>query len=554
MNRIRQLLLRLWRNEDANIALTFALILPVLLGFGALAVDEISLYQERRLAQSAVDLAAITAARDPERAGVIVREVLQAHGLETSTDPAGSGQVQVIPGTYIADPDLAPAERFDQDGAHINAVQVTYRQTGTLFFAGWWSRPPQISVAATATTVPEVAFSVGSRLASLHGGVLNAVLGDLLGTSLSLDLMSYEALASAEIDLFRMLDALAMEMDVDAVTYDEVLASRIEGAALARALEALLADDAAHAAGLIADAVPAQSLDLRRLFDLGRYGSITLGTAPSGLAAGISALEMLLAAAAVSDGTGQVALDLGLGVPGIATTTVRLAIGAPPAHAWFVLGQRSAVARTAQLRLQLAVRLLGNPATGNGSINLPIYTEMAYAEARVGRASCPTLSSPNGSADIDTRPGIVRVAVGEAADESFAVFNAPPQLRPADVLNLPLVRVTGSAALDVGALHPERLRFSSTDIANARVHTAATDTALQSAVSSLMRNLDLRVETLGLGLGTALIGPAIERLIAPVTPALDNLINVLLQTLGLSLGEADVRVYKVLCTRSVLVG
>lgn len=547
---------RFAKNENANVALTFALTLPMLLAFGALAVDEASLYQERRMAQAAVDLAAITAARDPENAAQIIREILHAQGLERGSGAADvpGERLEVQLGTYSAEPDIEPSARFDPDGGFVNAVHVRYRRTGALIFAGWWAVPPEISVAATATVMPEVAFSVGSRLAALHGGVLNAVLGGLLGTTLDLDVMSYQALVAADVDLFRALDALAVEMDLTAITYNELLATNTNGGALSTALASILDDDAGYAASLIADAAPGGTLDLQRLFDLGRYGAMRVGTAPSGLVAGISALEMLTAAAALSDGEHQVAFNLNLGVPGIATLTAKLAIGAPPAHAWFVVGQRDAVARTAQMRLQLIARLLGNPATGNGAINLPIYTEMAYAEAQVGRATCPSPGNPNGTADIDTRPGIVRMALSQAGEDAFTAFNSPPQLNPAELLSLPLVRVTGRAALDVGSMQPDRLRFTSADIGATRVHTATTDTALESAVSSLFGNLDLNVDVLGLGLGTTLIGRSVERLIAPVAPALDNTLNLVLQTLGLSLGEADVRVYEVICARSVLVG
>lgn len=557
----RGMFARFAASETANVALTFALTLPVLLGFGALAIDEASLYHERRMAQATVDLASIAAARDPDNAESIVREILANQGLESSDldtevtgAPALVDRLHIQIGTYEADPALDPTARFDPDGSFVNAVRITYRRTGNLYFASWWADPPDISVAATAAVTPEVAFSVGSRLASLHGGVLNAVLGGLLGTTLSLDLMSYEALIDADVDLFQTLDALALELDVTGVTYDELLESEITGNMLAAALATTLEGDAGNAASLIAEAAPGGALDLSRLLDLGPFGRLAVGTAPSGLVAGISALEMLTAAAALSGGEHQAAVNLDLGIPGIAALGVRLAIGAPPSFAWFTFGQRGGVARTAQTRLQLTARLLGNPATGNGAVNLPIYVEMAYAEAAVGQATCPGPGSPNGTADIDTRPGIVRMALSETAEAAFTEFNAPPQLNPAEILSLPLVRVTGSAALDVGALHPERLRFSSADIGAVRHHTASTGTALQSAVSSLFGNLDLNVETLGLGLGTGLIGHAVAQLIEPVTPVLDQTLNLLLSTLGLSLGEADVRVYQVLCNRSVLVG
>jgi uncharacterized membrane protein len=56
------------------------------------------------------------------------------------------------------------------------------------------------------------------------------------------------------------------------------------------------------------------------------------------------------------------------------------------------------------------------------------------------------------------------------------------------------------------------------------------------------------------GIGAGVIGPLLEALLAPLAPTLDLTISTLLETLGLSLGEADVQVYGVRCTHAVLVG
>jgi uncharacterized membrane protein len=51
----------------------------------------------------------------------------------------------------------------------------------------------------------------------------------------------------------------------------------------------------------------------------------------------------------------------------------------------------------------------------------------------------------------------------------------------------------------------------------------------------------------------ALIKPAVITILGTVTPAIDSVINAVLQLAGLKLGEADVWVEGVLCQRSVLV-
>lgn len=552
----------MWRrfqhNQRGNVVITFALVLPVLLCCGALAVDEASLYHERRIAQSTIDLAAISASRDPAHAEQIVRTILVEHGLESDgveTAPFhDENRLQVQTGTYTPDPGLSPQHRFDPNGANINAVRVNYRKTGTLYFAGNWARPPQIAVAATASITPEVAFSVGTRLAALNGGLVNAVLGGLLGTELSLDVMSYQALLDADVDMFRFLDALALEMELTALSYNEILDAHPSSRQVATALSGILNGSAALAASEIAEGATGATFHLSELLNLGGLGGIAPGDAPSGWMANISALELLTATAALSDGTHQLALDLTTGLPGLANINAQVAIGAPSAHAWFTLGQPGAIARSAQTRVQLEAEILGGSVTHNAAIRLPIYVEMAYAEAVAISATCPTTGSSHGTAQIDTKPGIVRLALGTAPDQAFLDFGRPPSLQPARLVSLPLLRITGAAALDVGAVTPERLHFSSSDIGNGTIHTARTSTVLRSAASSLLDNLDLNVNVAGLGLGAGPIGPAVSRLIAPVIPSLDATLNALLNTLGLALGEADVRVYKVACLRPVLVG
>ncbi|HTN61071.1 MAG TPA: hypothetical protein VL147_05895, partial [Devosia sp.] len=94
------------------------------------------------------------------------------------------------------------------------------------------------------------------------------------------------------------------------------------------------------------------------------------------------------------------------------------------------------------------------------------------------------------------------------------------------------------------------LSFSSSDIAAGTIKTAKTTSFTGSLVGSLLG--DLQLNAIGIPLG--IIGPALEALLAPLTPVLDQTISSLLQTLGLSLGEADVQVYGVRCTHAVLVG
>ena len=80
-----------------------------------------------------------------------------------------------------------------------------------------------VKASAIASTTQLATFAIGSRLASLNGGLLNSLLGGMLGTTLSLSVMDYNALLSAKIDAFDFLSALALRVNLTGVTCDSLL-------------------------------------------------------------------------------------------------------------------------------------------------------------------------------------------------------------------------------------------------------------------------------------------------------------------------------------------
>lgn len=552
------MLRRFLGDERGNIAILFAV--GSLLGSiaAAFAVDEASLYLERRHMQALVDLASIAAARDPDNAF----DIAYASLLEAGVLPAGvtaqelrdgtaEAQLMAAKGDYEPDAGLAPTARFTAGEGPANAVRISYRFIGRLYFANAWGRDPVIGVTATATVRPVVAFSVGSRLASLSGGVANHVLNTLLGSSVQLTLLDYNAIAGARVSLFGFADALANELGVTAGTYNDLLAAEATHGDIAAALATALNGSQAAAAQVIANAAGNNGrFAVGDLLDLGDLGGLAIGSGGEDLFADIDALEMLSAAAALGDGTHQAALGLNLGVPGVASASLETTVGEPPQGAtWYAVGNtESGVARTAQVRLKLVVNLLGSPLLLGAGIRLPIYVEVAYAEARVVAARCPTYGAPHGSATIAARPGVVRLAIGEIT--GAADFSNPATVARAQLTNALLLKVFGRSLVEVGAITPVSLPFSSSEIGARTIKTASTQTPVQSLTSSLLGNLVLEVNGLPLGVVAGVIGT----LLAPVTPAIDGVVANLLRTLGVRIGEADVRVYGVTCSNPVLVG
>ncbi|MDP1908088.1 MAG: TadG family pilus assembly protein [Hyphomicrobium sp.] len=210
------------REERGTIAVMSGVLAVASLGALAVGIDSASLYLEKRKAQGAVDLAAIAAARDLPRANAAAMATINDHHLPDVQE------VFLTTGSYTADPAVAPANRFVPNGTPVNAVRVELRNRAPLYFGRAVAKQGNYEVVTRATAVSSAAaaFSVGSRLLSLNGGVLNGVLSGMLGGNISLTLMDYNALAGYNVDLFRFSDTLATKVSGQAGTYDELIKSK----------------------------------------------------------------------------------------------------------------------------------------------------------------------------------------------------------------------------------------------------------------------------------------------------------------------------------------
>ncbi|RVB55783.1 hypothetical protein EN898_10900, partial [Mesorhizobium sp. M7A.F.Ca.CA.001.06.1.1] len=194
----------------------------------------------------------------------------------------------------------------------------------------------------------------------------------------------------------------------------------------------------------------------------------------------------------------------------------------------------------------------------------------AYAEAKLTDINCPT--GPDSlKVTIAAKPGIAAVNLAASdADNSptaFADFSNPQSFSDANIadvslnlllLKIPLILVKGSAGADITNVSPTNLVFNKTEIAAKTIKTTPTRDITQTLTTSLVDKLSLSVNALGiLGLDvTALLGtvkPAVTTLLKTVTAPVDTLLYNLLDTLGVHLGVADVRVTGATCGRAVLV-
>lgn len=570
-------------DRKANFAVMAALSAPVALALAAFAIDEGSIYTERRAAQAMVDLAAITAASNINNIQNAVVTTLTDNGMpgiivqgpgQTIVPAAGQTVVAITPGQYSAVSAVGVGQRFQAGVTPYNAVNVVLKKIPARYFASALIPTPVISTQATASMTPMATFSVGSRLLSLNGGILNSLLNGLVGGNISLSVMDYNALASADIDVLSFITALKTQMNLTAGTYSNVLASQATIGQIATAMASVPGLDGTSSLALQAIAAKATStvkIPLNTLVDLGGVGSLGVGQRPPGLGVTASAIGMLTAGAVLANGTNQVALNLGATIPGLTATTLNIAIGEPmQSSPWLAIDQVGTTVRTAQTRIKLSSSVtVGTSGLGGGisllAVNLPINVEVAYAQATLTGITCPNGPSSI-QVSIAAQPGIAALHLASTTGTGFANFSQPQSFTNAEIadvslnlllINIPLIQVMGSAATAITNNGPTTLTFNATDIANKTIKTVSTRNISQSLTTSLVNNLSLSVNALGLGIDlTSLLGtvkPAVVAVLNGVTAPVDNLLYNLLSALGVAVGSADVRVTGATCGRSVLV-
>ena len=542
------------RNTDANIAIMTGFILPVLLSSSALAVDLASAYLQRRTAQSVVDLAAMNAANNMHIAEAAAQATLNANTF------GKTNSIVVVKGRYSPDITIAPNARFKPGAQPFNAVQVTVSKDARLYFARTFTKERfEIKVAACAGAANEATFSVGSRLAALRGGLANTILNKLLGTTVELSLMDYNALANSEVRIDDLLNTINAKQNLQAGTFSEVLDHSVAVNDLVKSAATIATADGNDTAafalrGLAGTVTPSLKVPLNKLINIGPYGIVATGDRTPGLGATVSMLDMLRAAAMIANGERQVAVNLDLGVPGIAKLSLDLAIGERPQYApWVSVGETGITVSTSQTKLRLVAEVLGSGALKSTAIKLPVYLELATADASLSAISCID-NDNNKSATVAVRPGVARAAIADVNDSELLHPGLWKTLRKADIIKTPLLKVSAKAVVEVGNVTSTELEFDQPDVDDRVIKRANSNQMAQSIVSSLVEQTSFDISALGI-INLSLFTPDVIRaVLVPVASTLDGVVSEILDTVGISLGEVDVRVHGIRCGGSNLTG
>lgn len=435
---------------------------------------------------------------------------------------------------------------------------------------------------AVALAEESACFRLGSyaaRLDTKSSALLDAILGDVLGGGVNLDVLSYTGIANADISL---LD-IALEMGLGSV--DELLGANVNaGSLLIAAANVLQADGTSHAdiLNMVGVALGGLSINIGDLIDA-EPGTSAAETVT------VNALDLLASTVLIANGTNAIAVpNLDLNLPFLGTDAHgELTIIEKPRTK---CGKRQSQVDTSQVALSLAGTLVSLPTVlglSPTNVSTEIAVNVASARGTLTDIICgsETAADPSGM-DVQVTSGVAGASATISLNFNGAATGSGPIngllsgiTRLLQMILAPIIRieVSGSIVLRVQTADPTKTRTAEIRVPNnppdwdVPVSTGSGDLGLKNAtVEILSDNLTISAKSGGLlgGLVNVNLQPGeilaiINNLVAglasslvnPLVTALeDNLLDPLYDLLGLSLGGADVFGQRPSCSEPTLVG
>ncbi|MBA5981876.1 hypothetical protein HT737_19115 [Pseudomonas sp. MD195_PC81_125] len=366
--------------QRGAIGLMAAATLSLALVLMLLVVDTGRLYMEQRKLQRVVDSAALEA---------VSRGGNCQSGLSAATY---AGQSAVRNG-YIVDGNntlvttcgsvqtaATGLRAFTADATQSTAVKVAASRTVTTSFAGgvqalFTGSAVSLNTTLNASAVaaqptPTVAqLNIRSNLASINtaqSNILNPLFSGLLGGNVNLTALGWDGLLNTDINLLSYLNQLAINLNVAAGNYTQLLNTQATVTQLIQAAATVVQLNGATATVITALGQLQVAAINAAPVKLGDILQLQTGTTAAGLDANLQLLQLIQGVVQLANSKSAVAATLPISVLGLANVTVRVkvieppqfsAIGDPARAKANPLGPDRIYVRTAQIRTLLSVNL-----------------------------------------------------------------------------------------------------------------------------------------------------------------------------------------------------
>lgn len=366
--------------QRGAIGLMAALTLGLALLFTLLVVDSGRLYLEQRKLQRVVDTAALEAISRGGNClpGLSAASYATQGATRNSFVVDADSTLTITCGSLLTGADNLRA--FSVDATKSSAIRVIASHTvatsaaagiGALFSGGPVNLNTQLNATAVgAVPAPSLAqLSIRSTLISVDtakSNILNPLFSGLLGGNVSLTAVGWNGLLNSDINLLKYLDQLAINLNVAAGNYTQLLSTTATVTQLIQAAATVV-----QANGTTADVITALgNLQVAAAsanpVKLGDILKLQTGTTSTGLDANLQLFQLMQAVIQLANSKNAVAATLPINVLGLASVTVRVkvieppqfsAVGDPKLAKADPLGANRIYVRTAQVRTMLSVNL-----------------------------------------------------------------------------------------------------------------------------------------------------------------------------------------------------
>ena len=527
MKRIKKFLRDRGENERGAAFVLTAVSMVVLLWAGATGVDVGFTVYGSRQAQAMADTAALDLARYISYADTLnsisaVHDYLNDKLANVDTDNASNAALSVVPGyyangTFTVDGYQGGGCKPTATTPGCNAIKVTANQTvPQIFFGGFNTLNGHANGFGSSTVLygPEGSFSIGSYLVSLNtqqSAVLNAILGNTLGTNVNLTAVGYQGLANANLTLAQLISASGNLLSPTNIMTAQLTAAQWQGIYLNAVGTVEGNGSSAYTAlqTLIFSNSTSTQVKLCQMLNVDTNGTQVNCTNPSiptqALSASVNVFQMLTTEAELANGTNAInitsALNLSSPLGTIGAVTLSLQVIEPQQDASGAVGsytssaqcpapsgQTSTCAYTAQVKATVNVNLLSLLGISLGTLSIPL-------SAASGTATLANLTCQNGA------------MTSTQINGSTNALTAAVTLGGNQVASLSINGVNNQAATYAGSVVPQTAATASAGTNPVTIGTVPTFS--YSGMSPLLNTFVSSLLTPTSALSTAL-GPALS--------------------------------------------
>ncbi|WP_166218283.1 pilus assembly protein TadG-related protein [Pseudomonas atagonensis] len=392
--------------QRGAIGLMAAATLSLALVLMLLVVDTGRLYMEQRKLQRVVDNAALEAVSRGGNClpGLTAASYAGQSAVRNGYTVDASNTLTTTCGTLLTG--ATGLRTFTLDATQSAAVKVAASRTVTTSFAGgvqalFSGNAVSLNTTLYASAVaakpqPTIAqLNIRSTLGTIdtaQSNILNPLFSGLLGGNVNLTALGWNGLLNTDINLLKYLDQLAINLNVAAGNYTQLLNTQATVTQLIQAAATVVQLNGATATVITALGQLQVAAINAAPVKLGDILQLQTGTTAAGLDANLQLLQLIQGVVQLANSKSAVAATLPISVLGLANVTVRVKVIEPPQFSAIGDPARAKInptgpdriyVRTAQVRTML-------------SLNLPVLsavTGLTNAVLGLVAALTPTLNA-----------------------------------------------------------------------------------------------------------------------------------------------------------------